>query len=386
MPKIEFVQEPVAISSHEVLKLTTQRLTDHFHLWINGHKYTDETIFHLLTKASVDKSTIEDTCNQLDEAPHSNAVRYQLKKNLLLDLKALEDKVNEALVEQLPPEIKGKKQDVAIDLVFIPYHGEAYQSEDEIKRGQAKKGTTHFHCYATAYLIKKNKRTTLALTYVQAKDSLIDVLKRLFFRLAKIKIGFRQLYIDKGFYQVNVICFLKSLGIPTIIPVIMRGKKGGPRSLLKSRKSFKTTYTMKSSKYGQATFEVYVVCKYSKGKYERYGIERFAYAILGEPHLSISQVYEEYRLRFGIESSYRLMNEVRARTTSRNPALRLLLVGIAFILLNIWVYLKWILGKPRRGGRYIHKKVFLLSRLRLFLTEAVKEIYGVTLTIQKPLS
>ncbi len=116
--------------------------------------------------------------------------------------------------------------------------------------------------------------------------------------------------------------------------------------------------------------------KYSKGKYDRHGVEWFCYAILGEINLSPLQVYEGYRRRFGIESSYRLMNEVRARTTSRNPALRLLLVGIAFILLNIWVYLKWILGQPRRGGRYIHRKLFVLSQLRLFLTEAVKQIYG----------
>lgn len=73
------------------------------------------------------------------------------------------------------------------------------------------------------------------------------------------------------------------------------------------------------------------------------------------------------------------MNGTRARTTSRNPSLRLLLVDIAFILLNIWVSLKWILGEPRRGGRYIHPKLFILSQLRLFLIEAIKEIYGITL-------
>ena len=35
------------------------------------------------------------------------------------------------------------------------------------------------------------------------------------------------------------------------------------------------------------------------------------------------------------------MNRVRARTSSRSPGLRLLLVGIAMSLVNIWVYLKW---------------------------------------------
>jgi putative transposase len=44
-----------------------------------------------------------------------------------------------------------------------------------------------------------------------------------------------------------------------------------------------------------------------------------------------------YRQRFGIETSYRQMNQVRARTTSRQPVIRLLLVGLAFILFNLYI-------------------------------------------------
>jgi len=40
------------------------------------------------------------------------------------------------------------------------------------------------------------------------------------------------------------------------------------------------------------------------------------------------------------ESSYRQMNRVRARTSSTDPALRPLYVGIAFLLINLWVRLK----------------------------------------------
>jgi hypothetical protein len=109
MPKIEFAQEPATISSLEVLKLTTKTLRSYLNLLVNGHKYTDETVFHLLVKASVDRSSIEDACGQLDEPPHSNAVRYQLNKDLLLDIKTLEDRINDALVEQLPPEVKRKE-------------------------------------------------------------------------------------------------------------------------------------------------------------------------------------------------------------------------------------------------------------------------------------
>jgi putative transposase len=105
-----------------------------------------------------------------------------------------------------------------------------------------------------------------------------------------------------------------------------------------------------------------------------------------QPKCELHQIYEEYRLRFGIESSYRLMNQIRARTNSRRPIYRLLLVGIAFVLQNIWVMVKWtILSIPRRGGRLVMNRDFPLCRFCLFLSEAVKSIYGVVKSIPIPL-
>jgi hypothetical protein len=302
-------------------------------------------------------------------------------------LEMLEADCNEALVTQLPPSICGKRHKMAIDLTFIPYHGEAAQDANEIRRGQAKSGTTHFHCYATAYVIKKNKRVTLALSYVQADDTLIEVLERLLSRLEALHVRVKRLYLDKQFYCVPVIRYFQTQhpALEVIIPVIIRGKDGGTRALLRGHKSYRTTYTMRSAKYGEAICEVGVVRKYSKGRYGRHGVEWFAYLLLGPIRSPLHQIYQEYRLRFGIESTYRLMNKVRARTTSRSPGLRLLYVGIALSLVNIWVYLKWAyLGRPRRGGRDVRTELFPLTLFKQLLLEAIKDIYGTVRSVSLP--
>jgi len=88
---------------------------------------------------------------------------------------------------------------------------------------------------------------------------------------------------------------------------------------------------------------------------------------------------------FGIEASYRQMNQVRARTTSRKPGIRLMLVGIAFTLRNLWVFIRWAwLGLPRRGSRQIYAKRFRLSRMAHFLLQAVKAIYGIISSVERP--
>ncbi len=46
------------------------------------------------------------------------------------------------------------------------------------------------------------------------------------------------------------------------------------------------------------------------------------------------------------------MNAARVRTTSRSPVLRLLYIGLGFLLMNLWIYLHWLYVSVRRwGGR-----------------------------------
>ncbi len=55
---------------------------------------------------------------------------------------------------------------------MIPYHGRPFRNPDESYRGQAQSGTSHFHAYATASVIRKGQRSTVALTGVKKGESL----------------------------------------------------------------------------------------------------------------------------------------------------------------------------------------------------------------------
>jgi len=373
-----------------VLDLTVETLQEHLSLSIEGYKCNTLDVLRLLVAAAAERSSIESACSETETSPSGNRVREQLEEELpptLEELRTLEAAFNEVLVGNLPPRILNRNHQVAIDLVLIPYHGQPDQDEREIRRGKAKQGTTHFHCYATVYVILKNKRYTLALTYVWGDEKVIDVLKRLLARLKELNIGVKRLFLDRGFYNVQVIRYLKTQDIWFVMPIIVRGKKGGTRGLLRQqKKSGRTTYTMCSPKNGEVTFEVVFVQVYLKGKYGKHGRRWYGYAVYGVK-AQPKQVYEMYRLRFGVETSYRMMNQVRARTTSRKPGLRLLLVGIAFTILNLWAYIRWAwLGRPRRGGRLVDGKLFHLKRMARMLSRAVEAIYGCVLSVPCPIA
>jgi hypothetical protein len=75
------------------------------------------------------------------------------------------------------------------------------------------------------------------------------------------------------------------------------------------------------------------------------------YAYWGFRPGSCQWVRETYRTRFASETTYRQMNQARIRTCTRDPLLRLLFVGLALILRNVWVWLHWVCLAVRHGGR-----------------------------------
>ena len=50
------------------------------------------------------------------------------------------------------------------------------------------------------------------------------------------------------------------------MPAIRRYKQGGIKQFLKGRRSYKTNYTMTRSKDYFVSFDIWIICKYKKGK------------------------------------------------------------------------------------------------------------------------
>jgi putative transposase len=377
------------LTAQDVYELTSETLQEYFPLDMSDSLYEAPDIWDVLVAAAVERVTIETTCGLLEDAPSPNTVR-DIVRGLLGDdaeLARLEERVNQMLVTRLPKNLLKRSRPSAIDVTEIAYHGKHDEDDEHVRRGRAKHGTTHFHCYGTLYIIKDNKRYTLAVTLVRRSDKMVDVLRRLLERGKALGLKPRRLYLDRGFDNNGVVAYLEQQPFPSIIALTIRGKQGGTRALLKGRQGYQTTYTRASTQYGEQTFTVVVVCKYSKGRYGRHGTYRFAYIVIGEVKMDPRQVFEVYRRRFGIETSYRLMNTLRARTTSTSVALRLFFVALALLLLNLWSYVKWChLFVPNRGPRQVLHHLLPLARWRLWLWEIVKQRLGFSLAITIPLA
>jgi hypothetical protein len=359
-----------ALSDEATLDAALDCLLEHIPLEMEGG-YTPEALFELLLRTASRSDSIEHTSHSLQNVPTGNAIRYHLDK--LADMGQLEQQINAALQSRLPSKIRQGKHRLAIDLHLIPYYGTANEAElPYLYRSQARAGTTSFFAYATVYLVRRNKRVTLAMHAVHRQETLVATVTYLLAMLTPLRVRVKRLYLDRGFYSVPVIRWLKALNIPFLMPAIIRGKSGGTRQLLVGRKSYGTRYTLTSPKHGSVSCQMRVVCTYQKGFKGKHGIQYSLY-VVHRVKVALHQLHQHYKDRFGIETSYRIKNQCRIRTTSKNPVTRLLFVALAFILVNLWVYLLWcFVSRSQRGGRVVYQDRFSLKTMMEFLCHAVE--------------
>ena len=182
-----------------------------------------------------------------------------------------------------------------------------------------------------------------------------------------------------------MIRYLQAARHPFVMPVICRGRKlddprgpSGTNVFLTWQSSGFGTYTLHDAHKRPATVSICVKCRYYRGQWRRHGKQHLIYAFWGLKPSSFDWVREEYRRRFGIETSYRQMHQARIRTSTRDPARRLLYVGVALILRNVWLWLhQMVLAAPRRGSRAIRLELLRFRRMLLWLAHVVEQALGV---------
>ncbi len=373
------------ITKDEVHGYANHWLGSSLKLEYKGTKCTASTLLQILLIAASRTVSIFAACRDLADAPTDQTIRNALAASLP-EIAELERRLNLSLATDLPKALYRKSRRVAIDLVLIPYHGEPLRDEKEIYRSQPKSGTSHFHAYATAAVVHKGHRYTLAMTRVEKGEKMKTVVQRLLaiVRRRGVKIGY--LLLDKGFFSVEVISYLKRANVGFIIPAMVRGRKpkgckkaSGLRALRRKNNGY-YRHTLTGKVKGKQRSSRVTICVASKrythkstGKRRR---KKLLY-VVWKVRLTPREIREMYRTRFGIETSYRQMNEARIKTCTRDPRLRLLFVGIALVLRNVWVWLHFKLAK----GKWNEQPKLFLELLRfgemlLWIAQVVGRLLG----------
>lgn len=369
------------LTDSELLDRVLQPLTEALPL-VGGDEEITRRVYTTLLSAALDMTSLDDAAEAQVDGYSSKTLYHYLD---LVDAGEVCAQANRLLQQEALPWVAGHRMRGVIDLTLIPTHekGNPVLAEipdpkkpgqtislTKLRHGKAKAGTTTFYAIATLYLYTRKKRFTIGFRYVMGGEPLGLVVEELLDLLPSLNVGLRYLLMDKEFYQRAIIESLITRDIPFVIAVPKKGMK--IKDLAKRSDGTRFVPWSIIGTSGQpVSFRLAIVGRYKKAIPPKKGMTWYYYAVRGvsgDPR----NIMERYRRRFGIESTYRMMNRCRARTSSVKLGLRLLIALLAMLICNLKFALEMELSQNPRESRRKASARMRLKRLCRRLQRAVR--------------
>ena len=293
-------------------------------------------------------------------------------------------------LHRLSGRLRRRRWVVAMDLHYQPFYGD--RSAPGIVGGQKKQGTNYFYGYATAELVHRRHRYTVGLLAVEGKFKPHAVVAALLAQLDEQGVPLRGVVLDSGFDSGETLLLLQGRGLAYTVPLRRKGRGANRRNacfalpvgtvttldwVTEERRRPVQTRAVVGRRPGESKVQVYAF----GGWRPRRALAAASAAVAAR------QARQWYRRRFGIETSYRQLHECQGRTTAKDRAYRLLLVGLALLLRQVWVWLTGQLARDRGARPTAWLGELPLQRLLDWLAEVLQRKYpeDKVIDLQQPL-
>jgi len=308
--------------------------------------YTKEQVLNPVLYAISDDTYVEYAVDRLQttlsgDIPSSDDVFYHLNKLDSTTVFSAFQQMNNTVLSQVQHQSVFKHSIwCGLDIHKNPYYGDT--QDIHVLGMERARGTNFGHGYASIECVNTRERFTLSalpLTQFTTKQRIITSLLQEARIYAKISL----LFLDREFFDVDSLNTLKDLSALFVVPAEHNSKvkkiillAHSQNQTLPGREecALITTYTMTKKKQS-ATVNLVVILYPPKKPGENW--DEFAYVtnipVTPENALMLA---ESYRKRWGIETGYRVKEEVRGKTCSPNYAVRLLFQMLSILLYNLW--------------------------------------------------
>ena len=231
---------------------------------------------------------------------------------------------------------------VAIDTHYVPYYG---APTPDVVGGPKKLGTKQFFCYATAVLLHRRRRYTIALEPVFPKTKPHEIVRVLLDQIAEKGLKIRGVTLDTAFDSGDTLLLLQERKLAYAVPLRRIGNARNARQRCFESQHQQVRWLEWTTEKTRRQVRTRTFLWKGRLKTLLFAFQGWNGDRARSVHEQAKQSRRLYRRRFGIETSYRQKNQAQARTTSRDPIYRLLLEGLAYLLRQVWVMLTEILAR-----------------------------------------
>ena len=264
-----------------------------------------------------------------------------------------QERLVQGLLEALHDMMAFDRQDrrrswlLAIDIHNVPDYG---QHNDFVVGGPKRQGTKWFYSYATAVLLHKRRRYTVALYPILPQTKPHQVVRTLLEQMAAQGLRLRGVTLDSAFDSGDTLLLLQEQGLAYTVPLRRKGNKRNARNRLFEGRHKLLRWAEWTTDQTRQKVRTRTLLWQGRSKTMLFAFGGWSGSQARHLHQQALWHRRLYQRRFGIETSYRQKNQAQARTTNQDPVYRLLLQGIGYLLRQIWVVLTEELARFRHAA------------------------------------
>ena len=272
-------------------------------------------------------------------APSADTLLRRLKMLKSDDAHSMLVQANDELIRRL----KRRRLFRLPVLAAIDYSDDRFYGKynSKIRRSKKDRGTNLFYTHASLHIVERGRRVTIFTVPVLALDDHARMVERLILEARKRGIRIHTLLIDRGFFSVDVVNVLRRHRVRFLMPAVKNDRvKEAIEGFHLGRTASMTRFTMENADARRAWFNLLMYRKEDAKASDPVHKQYIAFAT-SMPHdeamAAFHQIPEEYRRRWGIESGFRVQDNVQAKTTSTDYTVRTVYLMLSIFLYNLWV-------------------------------------------------
>jgi len=310
-------------------------------------------------------------------SPSNDSIFYHLDKLNANSVFSTFQQTNQMLLKQVKNQgVFGRSVWCGLDIHKIPWFGK--KKNNHVLGMERVRGTNFGHGYASLECVESGKRFTLAALPLNQFTSKKQIISSLVNK-AKKHVMIDRLFLDREFFNVESINALRELSTSFDIPairnkkidkIIREFKQNCQKSpLYEEQYALIMEYIMKKGKES-ATFTLVVIVESPKEPDDEWNV--FAYATnISVTKGDAKEIADSYRGRWGIETGYRVKENVRGKTCSRKYAIRLLLQLLSIFLYNLWQLCNLMINIKTQWNK--KRYLIILEEFKDILSDAITE-------------
>ena len=303
---------------------------------------------HILITAALTTDFINNTTIKLQPAPKGQTVFNRLLGCSHEKIEIAFNMMMELIAKRLNAMLRNRRAIVAFDTTYEPFYGEISSNPFWIHEYKPVNGCNGCFIFITCSIVVGQKKFILGVLPVPIGWNHAEYIERLINHARKY-IAIEACLFDRGFCDYELIARLKKL-------------KVGYQILWKKDKKRETWLTKELTKLKPKEMKVFIKEDgyFQKNKTKYYVrtrfviIKQYSYKDDKQPYDWVfatnrklkSQMWyiRGYKCRWGIETSYRVTDEVRIKTTTLDEVKRYFLFAFSCLLYNLWKFANLLLS------------------------------------------